>query len=285
MVTDASGAVVSRSEYLPFGEESTVGRGAPWGPQADPLNQRFTGKEHDSESGLDYFGARYYGSTLGRFTSPDEFRGGIVDPFTGQDVETNRALPYADITDPQTLNKYAYVRNNPLRYTDPNGHCFWDACIAEGYATYVAVGAIAAGAVYLSTPQGQQALQNAAASIQNGIDSTVTWAQGTKNGDRAGKPFTPKGKQEVKAQNAAANDGKMVCENCEKELVPGKKHESGMTPPDNEAHVDHIEPKSQGGDGSTSNGQLLCRTCNLQKGNKNPSESSCPPSGYACGPH
>jgi RHS repeat-associated protein len=60
--------------------------------------------------------------SMGRFTSPDEFRGGIVDAFTGQDIETNTALPYADITDPQTLNKYAYIRNNPLRYIDPTGH-------------------------------------------------------------------------------------------------------------------------------------------------------------------
>ena len=56
----------------------------------------------------------------------------------------NTALPYADITDPQTLNKYGYVRNNPLRYIDPNGHCFWDACIVEGAAVWVAGAAVAA---------------------------------------------------------------------------------------------------------------------------------------------
>ncbi len=84
--------------------------------------QRFTGKERDGETGLDYFGARYFSATQGRFTTPDEFTGGIVDPFTGQQVGQPGPLPYADITDPQTLNKYAYVRNNPLRYTDPDGH-------------------------------------------------------------------------------------------------------------------------------------------------------------------
>ena len=86
------------------------------------VRSRCSGKERDSETNLDYFGARYYSGAQGRFATPDEFKGGIVDPFTGQDIETNTALPYADITDPQTLNKYAYVRNNPLRYVDPDGH-------------------------------------------------------------------------------------------------------------------------------------------------------------------
>lgn len=109
-------------------------------------------KERDTESGLDYFGARYYGSALGRFTSPDDFKGGIVDPFTGQDIETNAALPYADITDPLTLNKYAYVRNNPLRYTDPDGHCAEAlTCTVEGAGIGEAIGgpfgAVVGGAI------------------------------------------------------------------------------------------------------------------------------------------
>src|ERR1039458_6846813 len=64
----------------------------------------FTGKEHDTESGNDYFGARYYASTMGRFLSPDPL---IMEP--------RRLL------DPQQLNLYAYGRDNPLRYTDPTG--------------------------------------------------------------------------------------------------------------------------------------------------------------------
>jgi RHS repeat-associated protein len=64
----------------------------------------FTGKERDSESGLDNFGFRYYGSSMGRFSSPD-------DPFVGWDQ-----------SDPQTLNLYGYVRNNPLGAVDDDGH-------------------------------------------------------------------------------------------------------------------------------------------------------------------
>ena len=64
-------------------------------------------------------------SGAGQVYIPDEFPGGIVDPFTGQQISQPGPLPYADITDPQTLNKYAYVRNTPLRYVDPDGHCPW----------------------------------------------------------------------------------------------------------------------------------------------------------------
>ncbi len=66
--------------------------------------------------------ARYYSGAQGRFLSPDEFKGGAVDPFTGQQVSQPGPVPYADIANPQTLNKYTYVMNNPLRYTDPDGH-------------------------------------------------------------------------------------------------------------------------------------------------------------------
>ena len=92
--------------------------------------------------------------------------------------------------------------------------------------------------------------------------------RGTSGGDRAGKDFTPAGKAEVIRRNKETNGGKAVCEGCDTETVPPKKHEKGVTPPKNECHVDHIIPKSKGGDGSPSNGQVLCRDCNLGKGNK-----------------
>jgi len=129
MVMDESGAVKARHDYFPWGEELlTASRTGALGYQAnDGVSQKFTGKERDAETGLDYFGARYFSSAQGRFTSPDEFKGGgLFDPTTGKSAETIGPLPYADITDPQTLNKYAYVRNNPLRYIDPDGHDTWD---------------------------------------------------------------------------------------------------------------------------------------------------------------
>ncbi len=115
------------SDYLPFGQEIP----ATWGARnctPDPSETiKFTRKERDAETGLDFFEARYFSSAQGRFTSPDEFKGGgLDDPLTDKSEETIGPLPYADITDPQTLNKYGYVRNNPLRYVDPDGHDFSD---------------------------------------------------------------------------------------------------------------------------------------------------------------
>jgi len=72
---------------------------------------RSTGKERDTESGNDYFGARYYASTTGRFISPDW--SAKIEP-----------VPYAKLDDPQSLNLYAYVRNNPLIRIDADGHCW-----------------------------------------------------------------------------------------------------------------------------------------------------------------
>ena len=75
------------------------------------LPHKFTGKERDSESNLDMFGARYYSSSLGRFMTPDW----ATKPIS---------VPYADFGDRQTLNLYGYVRNNPLSKADADGHCY-----------------------------------------------------------------------------------------------------------------------------------------------------------------
>jgi RHS repeat-associated protein len=102
IVASAAGAVEEESDYYPFGTEVVV-----TGPGANEL--KFTGKRRDAESGLDNFGARYNSSSLGRFMTPD---------WSAQPV----AVPFADLSDPQTLNLYTYVRNSPLNRTDPTGH-------------------------------------------------------------------------------------------------------------------------------------------------------------------
>jgi RHS repeat-associated protein len=97
--------------YQGFGDAiSSTALGIPGTLYDGRVRCRYTGKERDTESGLDYFGARYYGSSMGRWTSPDP-----------------SGLAYADPTNPQSLNLYSYVLNNPLAFTDPDGlECVWD---------------------------------------------------------------------------------------------------------------------------------------------------------------
>jgi RHS repeat-associated protein len=93
---------------------------------SESTRQRFTSKERDSESGLDYFLARYYSSAQGRFTSSDR-------PFADQSEDN-----------PQSWNLYFYVGNNPLTYSDPfglwkrhviDGKVYWEAEPGDGYET------------------------------------------------------------------------------------------------------------------------------------------------------
>ncbi len=102
---DPSGNIISADRNLPFGEGQTEFISG-WGDQDDTIH--FTGKERDAESGLDNFGARY-SSTMGRFMSPD----------WSEELE---AVPYGQLSNPQSLNLYAYARNNPLSLVDPDGH-------------------------------------------------------------------------------------------------------------------------------------------------------------------
>jgi len=97
VVTDEQGQLVEVAEYTPFGSVVT-----PNSHLRTSHSFGFTGQRHDDASGLVLFPARAYDPALGRFLQPDPF---VQDP-----------------SDPQTLNRYAYARNNPLRYVDPSGY-------------------------------------------------------------------------------------------------------------------------------------------------------------------
>jgi RHS repeat-associated protein len=111
VITDSSGAVKARHDHLPFGEEIGLsgGRTSLQGYVVDNVRQKFTQIERDAETGLDYFLARYYSSSQGRFTSADPV-----------------LMTMTRLADPQAINLYVYVRNNPLKYSDPDGKEFVD---------------------------------------------------------------------------------------------------------------------------------------------------------------
>jgi RHS repeat-associated protein len=163
--TDPGGVPETTCQNLPYGDQLNCFSPIEAATTADdstPLH--FTGKERDTESGNDYFGARYYASSMGRFLSPDW--SAKAEP-----------VPYAKMDDPQSLNLYSYVRNNPLARTDPDGHCFWDVCAVE---TYVAVAALTAATVwaahkasaYLSSSQGQADMRAAGQAISSVFHSS-----------------------------------------------------------------------------------------------------------------
>jgi RHS repeat-associated protein len=99
--TDYAGNLERYCGNLPYGDGESC--------DPTPTEHLFTNKERDAETGNDYFGARYYASTMGRFLSPDW--SAQVEP-----------VPYSKLDDPQTLNLYAYVLNNPIARGDIDGH-------------------------------------------------------------------------------------------------------------------------------------------------------------------
>jgi RHS repeat-associated protein len=102
-ITDPTGTIVQETYYYyPYGGMvASIG--------SDTNHYLFTGKERDTETGNDYFGARYYGSNLGRFLTPDW-------------AAKPTSVPYAVFGDPQSLNLYAYVENGPINRADADGH-------------------------------------------------------------------------------------------------------------------------------------------------------------------
>ena len=125
VVTNSSASLVSRHDYMPFGEELSAGVGGRttamgFPGSSDGLRQKFTSKERDVETGLDYFDARYYASMQGRFTGADPFDINLERQET-RDSEEADALFLKYIAQPQHWNHYAYALNNPLKYVDPDG--------------------------------------------------------------------------------------------------------------------------------------------------------------------
>ncbi|MBL7197061.1 MAG: RHS repeat-associated core domain-containing protein, partial [Candidatus Omnitrophica bacterium] len=102
ILTDETGSRVSLFEYKPFGSVAYADEDNTY-----DTDKRFTGKTYDKTTGLHYYGARYYDSQLGRFITADPT---IQHPY-----------------DPQDFSRYAYCRNNPLKYTDPTGLGWWSS--------------------------------------------------------------------------------------------------------------------------------------------------------------
>ena len=102
VITDTSGVVCYDADFYPYGGERSY-------TNSCPQNYKFEGKERDTETGNDDFGARYYSNRFGRWLSADW--SAVPAP-----------VPYADLTNPQTLNLYAMVSDDPETFADLDGH-------------------------------------------------------------------------------------------------------------------------------------------------------------------
>ena len=103
VVTGMNQAVIASLDYSAYGLLSGSG--------TTTTTHQYGGKENDAETNFDYFGARYYSPVMGRFLSLDW-------------ASNPEPVPYAKLDNPQTLNLYTYVNNNPISMRDPTGHCW-----------------------------------------------------------------------------------------------------------------------------------------------------------------
>lgn len=117
VIINQNGNVIENSAYYPYGQIRSGGT---------KTKYLYTGQENDPETNLDYYNARYYSPDMMHFTQPDTYT--------------------ADIYNPQDLNEYSYVKNNPETYNDPTGHFAWIPFIIIG--TGAALGATEAVADY-----------------------------------------------------------------------------------------------------------------------------------------
>ena len=120
VLTDRNGNLVQEYVYSPFGNTTFVNNSA-----AYAVSNRYTGQIADDETGLYYYGARYYDPQLGRFIQPDTI---VQSPATAQ-----------------TFNRYSYCDNNPINFADPTGHFFIALLVC------IIIGAIVGGASAAAT--------------------------------------------------------------------------------------------------------------------------------------
>jgi RHS repeat-associated protein len=145
-------------------------------PSSSPSSS--PGKERDAEDGLDYFGARYYSSAMGRFMSPDW-------------SSRPEGVPYAQLDNPQSLNLYGYVGNDPADRVDPDGHMM---TLAEEQASWGDMGDESAVSSLLQSQSDADLAEVQAAVTKQQNDEKPAAQQAQK---QIGADYTPPGGTET----------------------------------------------------------------------------------------
>lgn len=233
LVTNQSGAVVECYDYLPFGRmltsvDSRSGVTCYPGSLDDQPNsklpEKFTGKQRDPETKLDFFGARYYSGAQGRWLIPDWST--KAEP-----------VPYANLGNPQTLNLYQYVGNNPITIRDVDGHC--TALVLDCVIEFGVVGAEAG-------PYGAIATGILGAGVGLQMWSIAHGGTGGYSAHQLDRPFFNPGKHlaentsgqaEQKQSTTSGNQSTPASPEDPKEPKSPYKRPSGATTPEQRASV------------------------------------------------
>jgi RHS repeat-associated protein len=173
LLTNANGSVVSQARYKPWGDTRSE-----WSVYL--TDRKYTGQREESTLGGIYdYNARFYDPIVGRFLSPDTL---VQNP-----------------SDPQSLNRFAYARNNPLKYVDPSGHCFEPVsaalCLIGGVALYMLAAQATLNHTYQSNPD---IVGDAASAINSLLTTPLNVAPAAPN-NTAGT--TPNAQQPVVLAN------------------------------------------------------------------------------------
>jgi len=229
VVTNQAGAVVRRHDFKPFGEEVNV-------TFPNPDRKLFTGQERDSETALDYFGARYYRAGIGRFTA--------VDPAAALDESA---------IEPQLWNRYAYVRNSPVTHVDPDGKFpVAIAAVIPGPQQPVVVAAVvigAATAVVAASPglrtalsdawmSGVELLSDAMLAVRDRISSSESGPDERRGGGKTGRKFN-----EDRRASAERELDKAKQELAAARSVPNKTAEQAQKVRELEVKVKHLQKR------------------------------------------
>ncbi len=282
--------IKAESDYYPWGGELQF-------VNNDSNDYKFTGKKRDIETGLDYFGARYYSNGLGRWVSADW-------------SATPVPVPYADFGDPQSLNLYSYVRGLPTTRIDADGHCCdWQyavdfgmgavrgvvssasfglvgapkasdsqaSLLGQSYGTAVeglvgagvmSKGAGDAGVGLIAAPETGGA--SLALTVEGGIEigvGSVMQAGAAKNAgaiinamSRRAGDFSTSDKKQLDEQNANHNGGQNKCTECGQD-VQKVQNKKGEAPPGNQLQRHHDPQLSKGGNSKSPKNRIVCKAC------------------------